>query len=343
MNADARILEKPFDLVAVSLFTRDDREYLDCLPSDGRANRLMHEDDQPGGLCSFVGQGARNVAPQAKLALCSTVGEADQGAVHDALDALRFQRIELFAVANKRTNHSRVSMTPSGERQIVRLERERAVNFDEDLNANAYRRLRAVISQSKTVVLGHLPSDLTAGLIDWARHIGTLAVLCPGKSQFDTLGDLRTHALILNTDEARTVTGSTSDSTKTVFSELNRHVQAEQAVIMTTGGGPVFVADRKGGNDWIVPPRPAPVMAKGQFVLPVGCGDVLAGVVGLALGQPRRLVQNELLYDAIVLGQAAATAHYYRDSASRETLQAEYQRLLARMTRDQNAAQKQAA
>src|SRR4051812_38000058 len=122
MNPNARILEKELELVAVSLFTKDYREYLDCLPNDGRANRLFHEDDQPRGLCSFACAAARHIAPRAELALCSTVGETDQGEAHDALDTLRLQRVELFAVAKKRTNRSRVSMTPGGERQIVRLE-----------------------------------------------------------------------------------------------------------------------------------------------------------------------------------------------------------------------------
>ena len=80
---------------------------------------------------------------------------------------------------------------------------------------------------------------------------------------------------------------------------------------MTDDGGPVRVAVHRTGERWVLPPVPRPDIYGEEKTLPVGCGDVLAGIVTWLLGSAPPEVSGEIVCDIVALAQAVATLHYF--------------------------------
>ncbi|MBX7168110.1 MAG: hypothetical protein K1X74_17375 [Pirellulales bacterium] len=326
-------LTKTIHLSGISQFTIENREWTDRLVLDGRMDIARIQDDQAGGLGVFACAGVRQLVPEACLSLFALVGESELGQAHEAVDHLRLTEPCLCQVRGKRTNRSRVMMDARGSRQIARLRAE--IDLSADLDPVSSRRLKSQIARSGAVLLGRMSPELTAELLQWGHTTSTYLGLCPGRDQYEALADLRPHALFMNLDEAREVTGTAGAEPGPVFEGFVKRTAASHLTVMTTGPGPVFVHHRPTGirlSVWPAPASASPV----SFPMSVGCGDVLAGMSTYLLGAAGPLAAASVVSEIVAAAQAAASAHYYHDRPSRERARLAY--LVARGAIERGAA-----
>lgn len=315
---------KTVDLLAEGSLALDDSEFIDAPLGNARVNRLRCDTGRPGGLGLLACQAVRLFDPNARLSCFGLMGQLDQDQVLEAVRSLHLEPTGLTPVEGKRTNRSLVIQDPHGNRLIERLTRE--IQPDVDATPRYIRRLRGMIHQSKAFLTRHTHVPRCRALLKMARKHGCYAGLVPGEAHLPHLADLPAHLMICNSDEAAAKVGHDCGNLKSLFDEYADLVPSSEHLLMTTGPGPIFVADRVSRERYTVDPISLPPSPDG-CVRSVGCGDTLVGTICFLMGQPERLVGGPLLREAIQFAQQVVAVHMTANPHAAQKLRAEYARI----------------
>jgi sugar/nucleoside kinase (ribokinase family) len=314
---------KRHDLSAISTLTLETIDLVDHLTIDGRCILRESWPEQPGGLAYYALRAIRSFDPDAPLAIAGLVGGRDRQRVLDRVRHLGAETRCLMPIPGKWTNRSRVILGPANQKIIIRC--GQAIRFEGDLNPARRRKLEELIKQSHACLLGNLPVDLTAHLIDYGRAAGTYMILGAGHKQFGHLAELRPHALLLNQTEARHATGLTGDDidSEVVFDALLELSPTDHLVVMTgQGRHNTFIAERFSDQRWQLAPER--LHGRNGHLYTLGAGDTMAGVVAFLLGQQGRSLSGAAVRDAVEFAQAVVSAHLTQQPADGANVRALY-------------------
>jgi sugar/nucleoside kinase (ribokinase family) len=199
-------LTKVYDLSAISPAGFARRTRVSRLLLGGRADRLADYPASPCGL-GAVGLGAaRGLLPGSRLALGTLLGDDAPAAVfRAALGRRGIDTTFALRVPGGATPREQVIEAGPDRRFVIR---QGGVTFARDLTLGGRRQLKGLAARSRGLVVGGLPVELTADLLDWAPRVGTFVALAPAGAELSALADFRADLLVLNYAEAVAATRS---------------------------------------------------------------------------------------------------------------------------------------
>src|SRR3990172_1721109 len=165
MNEHAKNLEKRFGLSAVSNLTRETVEWVERLNGVERTELIDAGPEQLGGMCFHAPRAIRQFDKEAELAIGALAGTEDRDELLGVLRHLQIETKYLFGIHRKRTNRSCVMLGMDDAKLIVRLKHQ--ISFEQDLDLERRRLLLGLVAQSRACLVGNLPLELTAELIEF--------------------------------------------------------------------------------------------------------------------------------------------------------------------------------
>ena len=292
------MIKKNFDVSAISSGGWDEIVFLAGMPSDGRTTVVARQPLRPSGTAAN-GLSALSFMP-GRLAIGSIVGGDEAGASFKrTVERIGISSCGVVSIAGKTTNH-RLVLQSNGRRLIAK---DDGVSF-EDLQRRHIRRFKSLAAQSKGLLVGNIPLDITIELARWCRRVQTMFALVPGHHQIHWLDQIPVDLVALNRDESRIATRMCSRKDDTDVFELLTQTSNASKIIQTGGGShDSLLYDRESASFWSVPPPDLSPFAAEKLDA-CGCGDIATSVTFRGILEGIRLPLAFAKW-----GRAVVTAH----------------------------------